>query len=152
MKLYLMRHGTALLPHVDLSRPLSPEGRDEVTAVGNYLSRLDLKPSHIYHSGKTRAKETALIVASCIEGPAPEEHAHLAPDDPPDEAGAVLEAMDENVMVVGHLPHLPRLASWFLLGGRERPVLGMTCASVACLDGDSGGWELLWLLRPDLLQ
>lgn len=153
MKLCLMRHGAALPAQVDPNRPLSPEGRDEVAVVGEFLSRLALRPSRIYHSGKARAKETALIVASRIGGPEPEEHPHLAPDDPPDEAGVALQAMNDDVMVVGHLPHLPRLASWFLLGGRERPVLGMACASVACLDGDPhAGWELLWLLRPDLLR
>ena len=50
MKLYLMRHGSALPSHLDTRRPLSDGGRDEVEAMARFLAGAGVRPARIIHA------------------------------------------------------------------------------------------------------
>jgi len=81
MKLYLMQHGEARPEQEDPARPLTDRGRAEVERVARAAARLDLGIAQVIHSGKLRARQTAEIVAACLE-PAPalgEMRGRLAP-------------------------------------------------------------------------
>ncbi|MGH2376556.1 MAG: hypothetical protein ACRDIC_24240 [bacterium] len=55
-------------------------------------------------------------------------------------------------MLVGHLPHLGRLASLLLVGTAERAVIRFQMGGVVCLArDDSGAWALEWMLVPELV-
>ena len=110
MKLYLVRHGKSVAPEVDSSQPLSEEGRSEISRLARTLANLNLSPESIIHSGKLRAEETARIIAESTN-PAQGVKAvkGLAPNDDIAEMLALVQALDEDLMIVGHLPFLDKL-------------------------------------------
>ena len=63
MHVYLVQHGKAKSAEEDPNRGLSDEGRNEVQRVAEFLSELRITVSLIQHSGKTRAEETAHLLA-----------------------------------------------------------------------------------------
>lgn len=70
MKLFLVQHGEAVSKEKDVQRPLSNKGRLEARNTATFLRRARLKVPLIWHSGKTRALQTAEILAEvlCVEG------------------------------------------------------------------------------------
>lgn len=120
--------------------------------VGDFLYRhARLLVPEILHSGKLRATETAELLARCLNavhdaGP------DLQPNDDPGLWSAHLAARNEDVMLVGHLPHLERLASLLLRGDADRRVVTFRNAGVVCLErDDANAWHLIWAFTPDLL-
>ena len=152
MDFFLVRHGEAKPEYEDPKRPLTDRGRREVEKIARALGAKHLAVSAIFHSGKPRSKQTAEIMARFVSpGRGVREIAGLAPEDDPLLARAELEAADASVMLVGHLPHLGRLAALLVAGDSERSVVGFAPAAVACLSRAEGGWKLAWSLTPDML-
>ena len=60
--LILVRHGTAQDSNVNIDRPLTDEGINEIEQVAKRLSSEKLSISQIYHSGILRAMQTAEII------------------------------------------------------------------------------------------
>jgi len=55
-------------------------------------------------------------------------------------------------MLVGHLPHLSRLASRLICGDEERKVVSFQMGGVVCLERDAeGNWSVRWALTPELV-
>ncbi len=149
---YLVQHGEAVPEEVDPRRPLTDRGRVEVERVAAFLFSAGVKPSVIYHSGKLRAKQTAEILASKLQpSKGVREADGLEPKADPKLWAERLNAIDEDVMIVGHLPHLARLASMLLTGNPDREVVGFRYGAVFCLERSEKGWRLLWGIRPYLL-
>ena len=72
--------------------------------------------NRICHSGKLRARETAELLA---DGLGIDDLVQLEGMTPMDDVGAFVGRItDPDVMYVGHLPHLDRLASVLVAGGR----------------------------------
>lgn len=151
MRCYLVRHGEAKGGVEDAARPLSGRGREEVTRMARHVVAAGIRIAEIHHSDKLRARQTAEILAEHLS-PARGIHEAkgLAPMDDPDTARALIEAAREPVMLVGHLPHLSRLASALVLGDSEREILQFKAGAIACLDRVEGRFLLQWLLIPDL--
>jgi phosphohistidine phosphatase len=61
-----------------------------------------------------------------------------------------LEGMDEDLMLVGHMPHVEKLCS-HLLTKAEGLKVGFRPGSIVCLQREAGEWSLAWMLTPDLL-
>src|ERR671911_2631919 len=106
--LYLVHHADAVGPDVDPQRPLSVSGRAHAERLAAEARARGVKPVAVWHSGKLRARQTAeamwracnpLAEFSAIRG--------LQPTDPPEWIRDRLLEEDRDVMVVGHLPHLP---------------------------------------------
>lgn len=152
MHLYLVRHGEAKSEHEDPDRPLTSRGRDDVTRVARALARAGVRVAGIYHSGKVRARETAEILAAELRPSyGLEAMDALAPDDDPARARAMLEELAGPVMLVGHLPHLARLATLLLTGAAEPELVDFRAGEVVCLgEREDGGWRLEWALPPQL--
>ena len=152
MHCYLVRHGQAKSEIEDPARPLSDRGREEVTRVSRHMRAMGLRVAKIRHSGKLRARQTAEILAEHLS---PTGGIHdmegLAPMDNPDRARAAIEAAREPVMLVGHLPHLSRLASVLILGDSDQEILQFKAGAIACLDRVEGRFQLQWLLTPSLV-
>ena len=154
MKLYLVQHGESKSESEDPERPLSEAGRKTVETAGRHLVKTSLFPSGltIRHSGKLRAAQTAEILGSCFGLTAkPEAVGGLAPNDPPETALELVAGSSGDLMLVGHLPHLSRLASHLLAGTTERSVVRFRMGGVVCLARQhSDAWELEWALVPEL--
>jgi len=154
MHAYLVQHGKAKSAEEDPNRGLSDEGREEVTRVAEFLRGLRITISLIQHSGKSRAEETAHILASsirCTTGPCHTEG--LNPTDDVIETANFLNVYTDDVLIVGHLPHLERLTSLLLTGHQDRRPVQFRNGGVVCLEKDqSGAWSLVWAVVPDLLR
>jgi phosphohistidine phosphatase len=60
--------------------------------------------------------------------------------------------MDKDVMLVGHLPHLARLAALLLTGDMAKNVINFKMAGLVCLGRRTGGpWALEWMIIPELI-
>ena len=152
MLAYLVQHGKAKSKQEDSDRPLTDEGRKEVESVMLLMLRFGaITASRVVHSGKRRAAETAELIAGKLEAEVAAEDG-LAPDDDPAVWAARLKEADRDLVVVGHLPHLERLASLLLCGRPEGGVVRFANGGVVCLAGQDGRWSLQWAVTPSLVQ
>jgi phosphohistidine phosphatase len=149
MALFLVQHGKNLPEEDDPDQGLSPEGKFEVERMAALAKKNGVKVARIYHSGKTRARQTAGIMGVILQPPqGVEERAGLAPlAEVIPVAGAL--ATRDNVMLVGHLPFLAKLAALLLTGSEERPVVKFQHGGILCLDQEAdGAWLIRWALMP----
>lgn len=153
MKLYLVRHGEAVSEEVNPERPLSQRGRLNVEKMGRFLGRAKLKVDFIWHSGRMRAFETAQILGEALSvKDAPVTKKGLAPLDPIELIENQLREREEDLMIVGHLPFLGKLASSLVSGSPSPDLVAFQAGGVACLERLEGGsWTLKWILSPGLL-
>lgn len=154
--LYLVRHGSAedVGAGSDAERHLTPEGVRRTREVARALRTIMGEVDRIVSSPLVRARQTADIIAQQLgfEGGI-EKSASLAPSA---EASACLGALrcsaDENIVLMGHMPHLAELASWLLVGEYGAQVklkkASVCCFSCAENDWQAGGGCLEWLLQP----
>jgi phosphohistidine phosphatase len=153
MLVYLVRHGEALSEEEERSRPLSESGRNNIQRIAGLLTNfIRILPGHIYHSPKARASQTADIISKALPGsPAPSVQDGLLPLDDPSIWGDRLPNMDRDVLLVGHLPHLSRLASLLLLWEPGREIIDFSPGTVLCLE-KTGDWKVKWMLTPRVLK
>jgi len=149
MLLYLVRHGEANSSAEDPKEGLSEHGRRDVERVASYLSSLEVR--HIFHSVKFRAMQTAEVFTEYIEPEeGPTEADSLKPMDDPSVWAGRLDAITDDIMLVGHLPFMSRMASLLLTGDQDRAAFEFGPASVLCLKRHEGGrWAVRWMLGPD---
>lgn len=153
MFLYLVQHAEAKREEDDPARDLSHQGIQDISKVADYLGKLPVAVSQIVHSGKTRARHTAEILAESLKPPqGVAETTGLAPlNDPQDWAGR-LATHEEDLALVGHLPHLARLAALLLSGNREGEIIHFKMGGVVCLRrGDAGHWAVEWMIIPEIV-
>jgi len=152
MALYLVQHGKCLAKTENPSRPLSEEGVAEVKRIAEVAKGYGVKPGAIKHSGKTRARETAELYNSIvgsdkgvseIDGMAPLDEVEIIAKD-------LISA--DNVMLVGHLPFMERLAAFLITGQKEKPVFRFQNGGIVCLERfqDTDAWAIKWALMPNI--
>jgi len=152
MALFLVRHGAATPKDQDPEQGLTPEGIADVERIAEVAKGYGVKPSKILHSGKTRAKQTAKLLAGALdpEGGVATRNG-LDPDDDP---AALLSYLDaaENVMIVGHLPFMEKLTSLLTCGMPDKTVFKFQNGGIVCLDsdGEKKGWHIKWALMPKI--
>lgn len=154
MRLYLVQHGEAVSKEVDPERPLTEKGRQDVARTAGFLKASGIKLDLILHSTKTRAIETARILAEEVSpGDGTEQREDLAPNDPVDKLFNELTTENRDLMVVGHLPFLGKLASVALAGLESSEIVGFRQGGVVCLEcREDGIWRLVFAVTPDLLK
>lgn len=151
MRLYLMQHGRAKSKEEDPDRPLTDAGRTEVERVAAIAARAGVNVDAVLHSGKTRARQTAELLGSRL-GPADVEAIEgVSPTDDPGAVAGLLGRSRAPTAVVGHLPHLSRLAGLLLTGSGDREPVEFRNGGLVCLERDQGRWRLLWALTPDVV-
>lgn len=148
-----MQHGEARAESQDPARPLTEQGRLDVERVARYAARRGFTVALVEHSGKLRARQTAEIVASCLEPPPNVgERPGLAPNDDPSDLARSLQAAEGAPprLLVGHLPHLSRLVSLLVVGDAARPVVAFRTGALVALRREEGGFRVRFVLTPDL--
>ena len=151
MRLYLMQHGEAVDKNVNPDRPLSGRGRRDVECVSKFVASSGVQVPKIWHSEKARARETAEILATYVNGNASERDG-LGPDDDVAIARRSVERANGDIAIVGHLPHLSLLAAELLhTEGKRGPVLFRRGGIVALERNDEGAWHIRWMVVPELL-
>jgi phosphohistidine phosphatase len=145
---YLVRHGEAMSRVQDSERPLTPRGREAVEEVARLASVRNVQVSGICHSGILRAKQTAEILDSHLHsamGVCPT--SGLLPEDDPMIAKTELETAQQSILLVGHLPHMKRLAALLATGNPDREVVAnFAPATMICFSYDHFHWRISWIL------
>ena len=153
MRLYLVRHGKAASSDVDPQRGLTEEGLREVKKVAEFIKPLDISVDYIRHSGKSRAVQTAEILAEAVS--VREEiaaHTGLAPNDDVTPIRDEIESAEQDVMIVGHLPFVARLASLLLTGSDAGYPIAFRESAIACLQQPTDNhWQINWMVTPEVV-
>jgi len=148
MHLYLVQHGTAKSEAEEAARPLSVDGVTDVNRVASFLSH-SMKPERIFHSGKLRAEQTAEILGEHLDVAITKEDG-LAPMDDPAVWAGKLKGMRDDIVLVGHLPHMGKLASLLLCGSPDAGLVEFMMGCVVCLRREQGKWALQWMVTPGI--
>jgi len=149
MKLYLARHGTANPATVDPEKGLSEKGKQDVGHVLQLLKDAGVSVDEIFHSGKARAQQTADIFAPLSATP-PQPKNGLSPNDDVEPIAGELEHQQNDLMLVGHLPFMNRLASTLLAGNAEADLTEFQAGSVLMLVREDDRWHIQWMVGPEL--
>lgn len=154
MKLYLIQHGLAKSKEDDPERPLTELGWTQTKKVATLLAAVgNVKPDKIYHSGKTRAKQTGELLAQHINLLDNLEQADgLAPMDEPLFWEGKLAKATKDIMLVGHLPNLQKLAALLLFQDENKKVIEFQNSGIVCLENsEDKKWFLRWMIVPEIL-
>lgn len=148
MRLYLVQHGEAKSEAEDPDRPLTERGADRVRRVAVSAVTAGLVTvERVVHSGRTRARQTAETWGQILGIPV-EAGEGLAPGDDPSVWAGRLEG-GGNLMLVGHLPHLAKLAALLLVGDADLPVVAFRNGALVGLRQDGAYWSVFVLLPPE---
>jgi phosphohistidine phosphatase len=144
--IFLVHHADAVGPEVDTQRPLSPGGRMHADRLAAKAASRGARPVAIWHSGKLRARQTAeafwracnpLAEFKAISG--------LQPTDPAERAIEMLAGETRDVMLVGHMPSLPRIYGLLVSGDEDSP-LDFPQHGLVALEADGDRWREAWRL------
>jgi len=154
MNLYLVQHSEAKSKEEDPQRSLSEKGLVDVKKIAAFISKnIYIKVKTIFHSGKTRAQQTAEVLAQYLNPPEGiKEVEGLDPLAVPSIWVERLAKTEDDIMLVGHLPHLSKLSSLLICQDENKIVIDYKNAGVVCLKRDeSNVWTVRWILVPEIL-
>jgi phosphohistidine phosphatase len=153
MLLYLVQHAEAKSKEEDPERGLTEKGLQDIRKVASYVAGLNIRVDEIFHSGKKRALQTAEVLAEHLKLEKDVfEKDGLAPMDDPQIWFERLSELEEDIMLVGHLPHLSKLASLILTGDAGKTIINFKNAGILCLKrSEDAHWSVEWMITPDLI-
>ena len=153
MKLYLVQHAKAASKDVDPERPLTDEGRRDIQKIAAFIETLHLEVDLLWHSGKTRAAQTAEVLAEVVNiGTQMTAHDGLSPNDNVTVLKDKLISSRQDVMIVGHLPFLSKLASLFLTGNEDAGTVAFQQGGIVAFEQPAENrWQINWMVIPELL-
>ena len=153
MYLYLVQHAEAKSKDIDPLRGLSEKGIEDITNVAEYAARMKISVQRIIHSDKKRALESAGILAEHIK---PEEVLESDGLSPKDDPGIWLERigkMNNDIMLVGHLPYMARFSGLLVCGNKDKGAVNFEMGCVVCLKRDDEGvWAFEWIIKPWMIR
>lgn len=143
----LVHHGDAVGPDVDPMRPLSDAGRAAAARLAADAAARGVRPDVIWHSGKLRARQTAELFWRASNPLAELSAARgLQPDDPPGWMRDRLAGDPRSIVLVGHMPHLPRLLHALLGSPAHEPPPNFPLHGCVALEPDGEHWKEIWRL------
>lgn len=146
--IYLVHHADAVGPDVDPQRPLSGRGREQASRLAQEAATRGVKPAAVWHSGKLRARQTAeamwracnpLAEFAAVRG--------LQPTDPPDEIVARVAAETRDIMLVGHMPSLPRILDALIERRDDGPRTEFPMHGLVALELTGNRWMEKWKIE-----
>jgi phosphohistidine phosphatase len=161
MNLYILRHGIAEdhgTPGVkETERALTPKGKKKIRKAARGLQKLDVVINMIFTSPLKRAVQTAGIVADVFELDEDiVETEFLLPNTPFDHLLKFLQSYGnvENIMLVGHEPHLGEFISTLVWGTPEGQIdfkKGAVCKLRLVAIKPGARAVLEWIMTADQL-
>jgi phosphohistidine phosphatase len=155
--LYLVHHGHAVGPDVDLRRPLSPLGREHVGLLAAEAAARGVKPAVVWHSGKLRARQTAdAFWRACNPFAEFAATRDVQPGDPPQWFADRLRGETRDILLAGHFPHLPSLLTLLIAApgedveaGEHRSAQTFPPHGIVALEShdEGGSWVERWRLN-----
>jgi phosphohistidine phosphatase len=152
MHVYLIQHAEAVSSDINLERPITERGARDTERLAIFARKhLGAGISRIYHSGKTRARQTAEIFAHHLDLDSALTQADaLDPDSDPSVWAMRINELDENVMLVGHMPHIGRLASTLVTGDPNKQIVDIRNSAIMKLSkAGHGNWLVAEYVTPD---
>lgn len=146
-RLYFAQHGLAKDKTDDPERPLSTTGIEQTQAIARHLRSSGISITHIFHSGKLRASQTAEIIASALNTESVSIADHLSPND---DIALITQDLTNNALYIGHLPHLDKLVSYLICGDEKQTIIKFQNGAIICLDKIDDQYQLSGYLTPEL--
>ena len=147
MRLYLIQHGIALPEEKDPEKSLSPEGKEETQRAAEFLKTKNIEVDAVWHSPKLRAIQTAQIIVNSIVCSEIKERDDLNPLDSVENFPKEIKSSNKNLMIIGHLPFLQKLASLLLSGSETNQFISFKNSGVVCLEY-TDTWKIAWIIIP----
>ncbi len=157
MNLYMALHAEAedrTPPEQDAARKIIQLGFDDIDRIGAFAPvAKDGALSAIYHSHTVRTRETAKGFANHFKprDGAVEIDGLMADDD----ISGWLERLnnaEDDMMIVGHMPSLKRIAGSLIAGDEAVHPIQFARAGIACLTRrDDNSWAVSWMVTPGLV-
>ena len=153
MKLYFVQHAKAASKQEDPQRSLTEEGRRDIEKIAAFIEPLNLGVDYLWHSGKKRAEQTAKLLAEVINiNKTKTAHDGLSPNDDVAVIKSELASIQRDIMIVGHLPFLGKLASLLLTDCGSANTVAFKQGGIVCLRRcDDNRWQIDWMVTPELL-
>ncbi len=152
-----MRHGEAEAGYPDAARRLTADGAEAVARVAARAAAAGVRLDHVYHSGLTRAEQSAALLGAPLGAAEVAAREGLAPNDPV--APVVRWLLDPAVLdgaggiaLVSHLPFLDGLAARLLAGQEDAQIIAFAPALLVKLvpKHTRAGYRLVWALAPEV--
>ena len=153
MELYLVRHGDAdpNVPDTGAGPPLTEAGLTQVRRAANFAARLGVQLAEIRHSDKLRAIQTAQEFEAALRCQR-KQVSGVGPDDDINPLRREAAGLENNVMVVGHLPYLNRIAGALLAQDESMPIVVFHPAALIRLDRrQDARWSLQLVMPPGVM-
>ena len=149
MALYFVQHGEAVAKTINPDRPLSQQGIENVQRIATSLGKNGLIINTIYHSGKSRAMQSAQIFAKHTGTGTVTATSGMAPNDDV-AAFAVMSDLHQldNTMFVGHLPFMEKLVSLLTTGNEQADIVNFENGGVVCLERSQNSFHMAWFIKP----
>ncbi|MBC2594283.1 phosphohistidine phosphatase SixA [Ruficoccus amylovorans] len=161
MRLYLLRHAEAENTAPDETRELTAKGEKTLRKLCQTLKPEEFDGVRkLCHSPLTRAVQTARLFKDFLKLSQPlQERAGLRPEDNPFVWLRELAEDEDDLMFIGHNPHLSILADALMLQSREGGLITFRKAGLLCLRRlcppsralPYGEWTLEWFIVPRVL-
>lgn len=150
MYVYLIQHGEAKPENIDPNRSLTEKGRSDVAKTAKFMEKTGVRVDEIWHSTKLRAKQTAEIVSKLMPAKVIEKEG-LKPNDQVTPFVEKINKLNKDIVVVGHLPFLQKLSSYFLTGSESNEVVKFKQGGLVCLQKTDSTWCVACMITPDLI-
>jgi len=154
VRIYIVQHAEAKPKSEDPERHITEKGRTETVKIAKIAEKIigKNKIATIIHSTKTRSKETAEILSKFLQ-PAKGliEKENIEPTADPNIIAKELKDISEDVMIVGHLPHLSKLVSLLICENPEIEIVKFRYSCIICLEKEDSKWRIRWMLTPDTI-
>ena len=121
--------------------------------IAEFIKPLNLSIDYIWHSGKTRAQQTAEVLVEAVDirkemsaydGLAPNDDVKIIKDE--------ITSNNQDIMIVGHMPFVSRLASLLLAASESSGTVAFRQGGIVYLNySDENQWQLSWMIIPELL-
>ncbi|UCE67022.1 MAG: phosphohistidine phosphatase SixA [Candidatus Zixiibacteriota bacterium] len=154
MEIYLVQHAESKSKEEDPERPLTDEGFGNIDKIASYARKhIAISLRTIIHSGKLRARRTAEALAGYLEPTEGiSESDGLEPMADPSIWAERISKSEKDIMLVGHLPHLAKLAGVLLSGDETKNVIGFQNAGIVKLIRDADdNWRIDWIIVPSIV-
>ncbi len=154
MAVFLVQHAESKSKAEDPERSLTEEGLENINKISSYARQhINIGVDKIFHSGKLRAQQTAEVLAGYLK-PAEgvSETDSLEPMADPTIWAKRISQIQNDIMLVGHLPHLGRLTSVLLGADETKNVVNFQNAGMVKLSRDAdNNWMIDWIIVPSIL-
>lgn len=145
MNLYIVQHGLSE-KNSSGEKVLTESGIEKVKLIGGVAANYKIKVDKIFHSTKSRAKETADVLKKIFEVEAFE----IEGLGPKDDVAEFTDKLEKNLMIVGHLPFLNKLVSYLVTGNMDKKIFELQNGGILCLKKDEGKWVIKWGFMPEI--